>query len=76
MKNCNILKREHGRIISALFGVILMVTLNSCASNWFLTPREKSIKEWESKQKDKELYSDSIQTIPHIEYSKGFKVSK
>ena len=54
MKIQNNIKRTYQWILSALAGVVLISALNSCASKWFLTPREKSIKEREDKHSSRE----------------------
>ncbi|MFD2587470.1 hypothetical protein ACFSQJ_11050 [Croceitalea marina] len=62
MKKSKYLLKIYSKPILSLLGVVLIFGLNSCASNWFLTPREKSIKEWESQHgKTEEKESDSIQ---------------
>ncbi|QLG44379.1 hypothetical protein [Costertonia aggregata] len=62
MKAENNTKQAYRWILSALVGVVLISALNSCASKWFLTPREKSIKEWEDKHNSvEEKKSDSLQ---------------
>lgn len=62
MKAENNIKRTYRWIRSVLVGVVLISALNSCASKRFLTPREKSIKEWEDKHNNvEEKKSDSLQ---------------
>ena len=44
--------------------IVLVLFLSSgCATNWFLSPRDRSIKEWESRQQNsKNRDKDSVVT--------------
>jgi len=67
MKAKNSIKQAYRWILSALVGVVLISVLNSCASKWFLTPKEKSIKEWEDKHNSgEEKKSDSLQKTEQV----------
>lgn len=46
-----------------LFSVFTAATLAGCATNWVMSPRDRSIKKWEANERCKaEQSSDSIRT--------------
>ncbi len=56
-----------------LFSVFAGATLASCATNWVMSPRDRSIKEWESLEKSKkEKSSDSAKSQFASHKSEGY----